>query len=48
MINKKTYKCSECGLHYTDPQKMKECKKWCSEHKNCNPKITKFSNELQK
>lgn len=41
------YECSECGLHYTDEQVVKECEMFCKEHNACSLEITKHSVEAK-
>ncbi len=43
----KLYQCLECGLHYVDKAKMKECQAFCSTHHACSMDITKYSVEEQ-
>jgi hypothetical protein len=33
--------CEQCGFRYMDKSSAEECEKWCSDHHNCNLKITK-------
>lgn len=41
----KTYKCSECGLSYTDKDLAKKCEEWCRKYHTCNVEIMKHSVE---
>ena len=45
---KKIYQCSECGLHYEDETRAKECEMWCREHRSCNLEITSYAVESKK
>lgn len=40
---KRIYRCSECGLGYTDKQTATKCQAWCKEHKSCNLDIIKYA-----
>ncbi len=37
------YRCSECGLGYTDKEIALKCQAWCKEHKSCNLDIIKYA-----
>ena len=41
------YQCAECGLHYADKSKAKECETWCKQYNSCNLEITKQSVEYR-
>ena len=43
---KETFKCEDCGLHYSDKQIAQDCENFCRTHKSCSGEITKKSIEL--
>ena len=46
MSIKKSYRCSECGLHYKDKATMEKCTVWCTKYKSCNLEIARLSIEV--
>lgn len=43
VINKKLFKCMECGFEYHEKIWAEKCETWCKEHKSCNIEITKHA-----
>lgn len=43
-----SYRCPECGLHYTDEAVAKQCEQFCRDHKACSLDITQQSVEASK
>ena len=46
--HKKLSKCPECGLHYEDETRAKECEAWCREHRSCNLEIISHAVESKR
>jgi len=43
MSKPKFYKCSVCGLEYTNKRFAEKCEKWCKKHNSCNLEIIKHA-----
>ena len=41
------YKCSICGLHYSDKELARKCHEWCQTHSSCNLQIARQSFEAK-
>lgn len=44
-VEEKLHKCPECGLHYENKDRARECEAWCKEHQSCNLEITSHAIE---
>lgn len=43
--NVKTYRCEECGLHYTDQDRAEVCEDFGETYGECNTEITQHALE---
>ena len=42
-----SFKCGECGMHYSDEKMAKNCEDFCKEHNACNVEYIKLALENQ-
>ncbi|MFB6212734.1 MAG: hypothetical protein ABEI53_02900 [Candidatus Magasanikbacteria bacterium] len=47
-LDKKIFRCEECGLHYETIQKAEECENWGKDNKSCNLEIIQDALENKK